>query len=146
MPYTKKQFLEDVAKEARALKEHATKRELNKLEFDDLDPNRFHSCIYGQMTGDCRSPRAAKLIHTCCPRYFVNDDHLIPDKPLTLGVVRKIVNGAKVEGVDTAEDFQNTRRWSIDHFSAIEAYILTPFAENKNLIDFLKGNRTDLAL
>jgi hypothetical protein len=36
--------------------------------------------------------------------------------------------------------------YTIEYISMIETYIATPDAKNKNLIDYLKGNRNDLVL
>jgi hypothetical protein len=147
MTYTKKQFLEDVAKEARALRHKATKRELDELDFSLLDPKDEQMCIYGQMTGDCKSKRAAELILSCCKRFVdmpKEDFEQLPISSFT--ALRPQINGSKIEGVKTAKDFQKTRKDFVSHFSAIEAYILLPNAKNKNLIAFLKGERKDLVL
>lgn len=118
MSYTKKQFLEDVAKEARALKKHATKEEKEKLDFSNLWPNDVTLCVYGQMTGYCDSPRATELIKACTKKFFF-DSH----------------NG-----------FAYTDEFSEYLWSPLERYITHDDAQNKNLIDFLKGERKDLVL
>lgn len=141
MRYTKKQFLADVAKEAKALKKNATKGELEKIELQHLNPNDAAQCIYGLATGDCRSKRAADLIEKCCVKYFVmGDDGFNFNQGMR--EVSSRVNGSHVDGFKT----ERTVRYRTDHFSAIEAYICTPFAKKKNLIDYLKGERKDLVL
>jgi hypothetical protein len=117
--YTKKQFIEDVKKEAMALKEHATREELGKLDFTILNPNSGHLCVYGQLTGMCDSDRADELIKECAPRLYVHLDDFV--------------------AVPT-NNFENF------YWSPIEKYILDDDAKNKNLIDYLKGNRNDLVL
>jgi hypothetical protein len=139
MTYTKKQFIEDVKKEARALREHATKDELDKLDFQTLKYDEPTACIYGQMAFQCRSERASELIGLCCKRFFNNDvlgriefakSRVSIDKAIT-----EEVNG------ETCDDIG-----SMAHVSCIETYICLPDAQRKNLIDYLKGNRNDLVL
>jgi hypothetical protein len=149
MTYTKKQFIEDVKKEARALRKNASRAELNKLEFEILNPSAFESCVYGCMTGDCRSPRAATLIHKSCKRYFHQLSGLrhcqdVGTRPMD--IIKEKVKGSKVKGVESAKDFRNTRSGVIRYFSSIETYILMPGNKNKNLIAYLKGERNDLVL
>lgn len=147
MTYTKKQFLEDVKKEAVALKKNATKEELNKLEAHLIKPTSFQECVYGLMTNDCRGERASELIFNCCPRYFEyiginvkSDDKVLFDD------IRSNVNGKHIEGITNPQLLMGERVRCFRHFSAIETYILYRSAKLKNLIDFLKGNRKDLVL
>lgn len=116
MTYTKKQFLEDVKKEARALRKHATPEELVRLDFDTLKPNDIFCCVYGQMTGHCDGVRASELIKNCSP-VFIN-----------------------------ACDGSLENKFETFHYSPIEQYIMEDDAKNKNLIAFLKGERKDLVL
>lgn len=146
MTYTKKQFLEDVKKEAVALKENATAEELERLDFNTLDPEDYTECIYGQMTGSCLEERACELIFNCCARYVTTGRNEDLGSDSFMQLCRQI-NGSKIRGVDNPVQLLETREDSIiEHYSALEAYIMTPFAKNKNLIDFLKGNRKDLVL
>jgi hypothetical protein len=65
------------------------------------------------------------------------------------GQVLAVVNGESIEGVNSADDFNEHREghsYSMFHFSAIEAYILTPQANNANLISFLRGETETLEL
>lgn len=121
MTYTKKQFIEDVKKEAMALRKHATKEELDRLDFYTLDPQSPTRCTYGQLSGDCDNDRASELIKACAPVLFAAHD-FYAQYPLPI------------------EKFL-TYRWS-----PIEIYINRDYAKNKNLIDYLKGNRNDLVL
>lgn len=72
------EFFKRTLEEITNLKQYATKEEINKLDFTDLNPNLRYSCIYGQMTGNCWSPRALELITLCC---FYKDEMFnnIPD-------------------------------------------------------------------
>jgi hypothetical protein len=139
MTYTKKQFLEDVAKEAKALKEHAKQDELADLNFDELVPTDFSQCIYGQITGDCNSPRALALIEKCCTKYFVNNMTYIQNNGMS--AVKE-----SVAGLVAPSNFKSNRGWMINYLSSIEAYIVTPHAKSKNLIAYLKGETNDLKL
>jgi len=58
---TRKQFLLEVRKELKYLRTHATKTEINRLKIEKLRPTDSSACIYGLMTGDCQSNRAAEL-------------------------------------------------------------------------------------
>lgn len=147
--YTKAQFLKDVEKEVRALKKTATKDELLKLDFDNLDPDSGTRCIYGQITGECSSPRASELIFRCCARYVEN----LPDNghhefPAAKGfnVVKPLINGTSIEGVTDLKSFRQHRGFVLNYFSSLETYIMLPNAKNKNLIAYLRGERKNLVL
>jgi hypothetical protein len=135
--YTKEKFLEDVAKEARLLKKEATKPELKKLDFTSLDPSSKYFCVYGQMTGNCKSDRAATLIQSCCKRFIKNDDNIGGG----MRYVNKYANGRKLK-TSVMED----RKFTIKHFSSIETYILQPWAKNRNLLAYLKDETKTLTL
>jgi hypothetical protein len=147
MTYTKKQFIEDVKKEARALKKTATVEEIDSLDFQHFNPESPSGCIYGQMTGNCRSKRASELIFNCCKRYvdMPPDDHAYA-LPTNFDEMKECINGEKIPGVKSAHDLYEKRDDTIWHFSSIEAYIMMPDAKSANLIDYLKGTRNDLVL
>lgn len=140
MSYTKKQFLNDVKKEADALKSAASPSELSNLNFNSLDPDNMFKCIYGQMTGDCTNKRAANLIEKCCPRFFVNT-HKSKDYEAGFTSVKKTVNGEKVDRF-----IEERTNCEIRHFSAIETYILMPDSKRENLINYLQGKSKKLVL
>lgn len=114
-----KELKEQVIIEANNLKKHATKEELNKLDFNDLSPIHTQHCIYGQMTGYCHNDRARQLILSCTDRYYTD----------TLGRV-------------AVSDLLG--RHNIRNFSPIEVYIGHIGANNKTLIDYLRGDRDSL--
>jgi hypothetical protein len=135
--YLKSDFLRDVATEARNLKKNARKKELGKLDFDDLNWNSPSNCIYGQISeGNCRSPRAKKLIQSCCKRYFHNKRSRIDQDGIQ--AIKRIVNGKEVEDLGKFFD--------IPYLSSIEAYICMPKAKNENLINYLQGKTNKLIL
>jgi hypothetical protein len=138
--YTFEQLKEDVRKEAEALKIHATKEERERLSFARFKPHQYDGCIYGQMCGYCHNLRAVDLIQKCTPRYF-KDQSFTSIKHEGFGGIAKRVNGTTVEGF--IEDRHNER---VGHFSAIEAYILLPEANNASLISYLRGETENLEL
>lgn len=140
--YTVEQFIEDVRKEAQALRDNATKEELASLDFIDLHPKYPSMCIYGQMTGDCRNLRASELIFSCCQRFVVNDF----DENSSIEKTAKHMNGSAISGVSSPIELKRHRSYSLVHLSAIEAYIMTPEAKNANLISYLKGEIDTLEL
>jgi hypothetical protein len=44
------------------LKVYFTKKEIEKLNEEEFHPDYIDTCIYGLMTGDCRSERAVEFI------------------------------------------------------------------------------------
>lgn len=146
--YTFDQLKEDVRKEAEALRVHATKEELTRLNIQMLVPRYYDQCIYGLMTRDCFSARASELIFNCCPRYFKSNDgqgtHFVVG--LAKGEITDFVNGQKIEGVNSVDELHERRENDASHYSAIEAYILLPEARNANLIAYLRGETETLDL
>jgi hypothetical protein len=64
------------------------------------------------------------------------------------GKVMEMVNGESIDGVSNPEELEEHRlsMFTITHFSAIEAYIMTPEAQNANLIAYLRGETNTLTL
>jgi hypothetical protein len=140
MSYTFEQLKEDVRKEAEALRVHATKEERGELDFNTIDPNDSRMCIYGQMTGDCFSERAAILINKCTIRYF-KDGMFEEVSEHGVDGLSNVVKGKKVRGF-----VKQRASLTIVHYSAIEAYILLPEANNASLISYLRGETETLTL
>lgn len=120
--YTFEQLKEDVRKEAEALKVHATKEELGRLDFFKLDPNSVQLCVYGQVCGACDNNRARLLMDKCAPTFFKGIPYM-------------------VSSLDAYESSEGGLNWS-----PIETYIYQPEAKNENLIAFLKGESETLEL
>jgi hypothetical protein len=139
MSYTKKQFIEDVKKEARALREKLTVKEKQTLSVELLDPQRVDMCLYGQISGHCRNRRSVELITACCKRFMKNDllDEVKHEASYirALNAVKRNVNGRK-----------SHKPSSLSFISSIESYIILPNARNANLIAYLKGEINDLVL
>lgn len=139
--YTFDQLKEDVRKEAEALRVHATKEERERLDIGLLDPTLNSFCIYGLMTTHCNSDRAIELIESCACR-FIKTNSLASIEYEGFKEIQQVINGAK------ADNIQQSRKHFSDagHYSAIEAYILLPEANNANLISFLRGETETLEL
>src|SRR5688572_25057638 len=70
-------LIKRVKEEAKKLRKLATKEELNRLDFDYLDPENNRYCVYGQMTGDCMNERADKLITSSCERVYARESYFV---------------------------------------------------------------------
>lgn len=145
----KSEFLEEVAKEARAIKKHASLEQRMQLNFEKLNPNSPGDCIYGQMLGSCESKRAKKLIDKCCTRMF---DHIDQERASPMDLIegnnfssfKKAINGEYDENVFW--DFRYYLSRDYRYLSMVEGYIAMKGAKNQNLIDFLQEKREDLVL
>ena len=119
-----------VIKEAKALKKNATKAERSRLNFASLNPEQSYFCIYGQLTGDCWSIRATKLIRECAERVYVQHG----SDPLD----ECELNGKPTPTTDR------------EYFSPIECFIYFKKnkrnGNNKNLIDYLSGKSKKLII
>lgn len=132
---TKKQFLKDVKYEIDNLKKHATDTEKSRLNFYAFDPEGVRDCIYGQMTGDCKSHRASELIGLCCRRVVVNYGKLD-----SFETILPVVNG-KFD-----KDSFNSNRGELLYLSSLEGYIFAEEAKNEDVINYLRGYSNTLSL
>lgn len=124
----KERLKELVIEEAKNLRKHASKEELNNLDFDKLDPKHEDNCIYGQMTGCCWSDRATSLLNDCTEPYSWSlNEYFCPSE------YRFIYNSLYEGRVDV-------------NFSPIEFYICRPENKNETLIKFLKGEIEELTI
>lgn len=144
MTYTFEQLKEDVRKEAEALRVHATKEELGGISLEEFNPRHYDGCIYGMCTGDCHNERAIELIQQCTPRFF--KEEIFEDIPV-FGVdgIVKNANGTIVSNLLEERTKEYKGKGDV-HYSAIEAYILLPEAQNANLIAYLRGETDNLEL
>lgn len=119
-------------KEAKKLKTQLTEEEKLNLNESSFDPEDEEQCIYGQITGDCRSERAYELIMGCCERVYSGN---------TLDLARRTLNGKPTE-CEASE-----RLWSYN--SPIETLIF-PINGGKTdgikIIKYLKGETKTLKL
>ena len=108
-----------VVNEALALREHATKEEIGRLDFSKINPDHQELCIYGQMTGNCFSDRSTELLKNCAIPYSGNVYHF--DKP---AIPTKF----------------NRKLWKENFsYSSIEFYITQPGAKIEDLIKLIKS-------
>lgn len=133
--YTKEQFLEDVISEVRSLRVLATGQELMEL-LKGIDPTSDYGCIYGTMTGDCKSDRAIKLIQACC-RCTVS--------AYSLSTHEGWGHNGAVKPHSSREVIER-RQLRIVFYSPLEAYIMLPDAQNNRIIDYLTGKTNELEL
>ncbi len=130
----KKEYLSNAMQEIEALKKHATKEEIENLDFETFDPRAYSKCIYGQMTGDCHSSRALRLIRKCTP-VVINE----------IGGFYSVFSDIKenINGKPTRKNIHsNGRRF----FSTLENYIVLIGAKNEEIIQYLKGETKTLKL
>lgn len=124
----KERLKELVIEEAKNLKKHASKEELNKLDFSKLNPDHEDNCIYGQMTGCCWSNRTISLLNKC-----------------TVPFSHHLINYfSPLKDRFTYSPFQEERS-GVD-FSPIEFYICKPKSKNETLIKYLKGELEELTI
>jgi len=121
----KSTFLEHVETEATHIRENATNEEINKLDFDYLDPEHVEHCIYGQMTGKCDSERARELT----PKSFRSTP--------ALGYKESFTKWDKFRR-------QPTRSFGkFVGFTHLEVYIMLKGAKTEELLKYIKGvNKT----
>lgn len=147
MKITKKQFLADVMHEIEMLKKHATKKEKEALNFATFDPFYENNCIYGQLTGNCRSERSKKLMDLACKRVMNLDNGA--NELLNQSFIKIVskING-EYTGQTWIEKYEGDgyayRNWS--YLSALEGYINLSKAKNKQIIAYIKGEIDTLKL
>lgn len=123
-------FTKIVIEEAKALRKHASEVEISKLDFNTLNPNSVTSCIYGQMTGHCYSPRAVELIENSCKRVYTTNGGFAESKlnGSPVGKFRRNDGKALLFGLNTT------------YWSPIELFITKATLKQKSsLIKFIKG-------
>lgn len=119
-----------VIEEATNLREYATKKELNKLNLKNLYPSCTDTCIYGQMTGDCYSARAHKLISMCTSKIYKGN-----------------LRYFKLNGNPKTETLSERLYLVNEYYSPIEIFIANCLSEDKkSIINFLKGKTKTLKL
>ena len=139
--YSKKQFLDEITQEIENIKKFATDKEKQKLDFDTFNADIPSFCVYGQLTGDCESDRAIKLIRKCCKRYFNFSKYgLNVEDEFTFKDIKESVNGDKMP-----DNFKIKYR-NYEYHSLLEGFIKLKNANNKNILSYIKGKTTKLVL
>jgi hypothetical protein len=81
---TPQELIKLVKEEAKYLKINASIEELERLDFETFNPQKYAKCIYGQMTGDCDSERSVELIQNSCVRVTRSRDYNPKDTTLNV--------------------------------------------------------------
>lgn len=143
---SEEEFLSLVMQEIENIKLHATPDQINRLDFSTLHPESYNDCIYGQMTGFCRSPIAAELINACTPVV------------LSVDGIKMNECGGNFENLDRIKMFKVSPTGAplkiipvsyASRLSMLEVYIMTDKARgavNENIIDYIKGTTKKLNL
>jgi len=122
----RKKWLSLVAQEIRAIKKNTTKEEKKKLHLKTFDPQNSSNCIYGLMTGECRSKRAVSLIEKCC-KGVISNNTVAP----SIGYMKELTS---------IEMLKKKKITHTDYFSNLEAYIYdAPSQLNKQILGWIKG-------
>ncbi len=138
---SKSTFLKDVRYEVEMLRQHATDDEKENLVFRFFDPDNFQQCIYGLMTGDCRSHRAQELMDKSCIRVMDIPKQTFTSNSLnnsSFNDPRFVING-KYSGQTWKDDESYKNRRDMRFLSALEGYIYLKDAKNRNVLDYIKG-------
>jgi len=142
MKTKKEQFMTDLMHEINTLKTLSTDVERSRLNFNDFDPENPTRCIYGQMTGDCRSARAKELIDSCCIRVIDTKARNIRAGQ-SVDDIEDLINGG-YSGQMWGDD-GSRKRWI--HLSSLEGFIqLKDDAKNSEIIAYIKGELKGLSL
>lgn len=147
----KQEFLEAVEKEIILIKKHAKKENLKDLNIDLLDSSNSQHCIYGQITGDCRSLEAKRLMNLCCKKIFVVDAGVQDLMGKKFSKVKEFLD-EKYNGQTWDESPEEvidgvkclTRTYS--YLSVLEGYLCLKNAKIKKVFDFLEGKSKNLNL
>ncbi len=126
-------FIKHVISEIEALRIHASSEQKAKLDFDSFEPMSGEQCIYGQMTGDCFSAEAAKLIKKCSSKLVTFNTYL---KELS-----DLESYPKIEATEITRD--NT-----EYYTLLEQFItmLEYNKYNQNILSYIKGTSRKLTL
>lgn len=133
----KRDFLDAVEHEVKMLRKHGFKKELERLDFDSLDPHSRYFCIYGQMTEDCKSPRAVRLVNKCCEKVVYYDYG---------GYNYSNFKNCIEDNKSSIKIDKHGRRNLWEYMSALETYIESKGAKNKQIISYLKGETNTIKL
>ena len=118
-------FLNQVMRELKHIKQNATQEEIGNLNLNSFDPRSKYDCIYGQMTGKCNSFRAKQLTpKTYCVDIPSIGDTFIKSKRHGL-LVTKNKGG---------------------YYTPLEMYIPMKNSKKEQIIQYLKGEKATLTL
>lgn len=153
---TEKEFIQEVEREVRFLKENATKDELRVFldEHTQIDPSSMYGCVYGLMTGHCNSDRAKELMEACCVKtvHFPKGCNLHTAKA-TFGDVQNFLNGdisstqifVEGEGQESRKRVRSSDG-GFKYLSYLEGYIYFHEANLEGIMDYLSDKTNKLNL
>lgn len=147
--YTKKQFLDEVTQEIENIKKFATCKEKQNLNFFYFNPYSRYECIYGQLAGSCESDRAIDLIKKCCKRYckFNYQNRIYhTEKHFLYEEIENAIDGNKMPDNFILTVLDHTNERNFDYISLLEAYINLEYANNENVLSYIKGETDELVL
>ncbi len=148
---TKDQFLQDVRAEIDAIKQNATREELDRLNESYFIPDSPTRCIYGLMTGHCDTSRAKEIMDKSCIRQMdyskpKSDAHVHIDELFAQGLVNGSYDQRRWLSKDTHNKSIHITNWY--YLSALEGYVMTNEGKEKGpeIIAYLKGEKEELEL
>ena len=145
--YNKKQFFQEVKEEIENIKKHTTIYEKQKLEFSWFHPNSGFDSIYGQLMGSSEFDQAIELIEKCCKRYCKFTFQTQNNSFFKYKEIKKAMCGTEMPS-----DFVNYNRFAgrnlrnLTSYSLLEAYTKSEYANNENILSYIKGETDKLIL
>lgn len=133
MTKEKERLIKMVTQEIENIKLHATKEEIDKLDILSLDPAVGSECMYGQMTGHCRSIRAVELIKKCTVKYTEGG------RAVYCEIISK--KDAIIEATDKGYFYSD-----YEYLSMLEYFIIDYDYNNRDIIAYLRGETDTLNL
>jgi hypothetical protein len=146
MTEKRKQFLKDVEHEILSLRQNATDKEKEGLDFRLFNPILPQKCIYGQMCGNCETDRARELMLLSCVRVMELGNGVSSYIPSMEGIDDDyfVINGNNANLTWVKSNGMLIRDYH--HMSALEAYIQLPNSPNEHILKFIKGEVDELVL
>lgn len=126
-------FLDEVKKEASAIREYATNEQKSKLCIDTFYPELYDSCIYGQLTGDCFSSETIELMNKC--------NTYLAYKDVYTSSINEELRLAKPIKANTI-----SRDRCYPFYTSLELYICLDGAKIEDLINYIKGEQKEFNL
>jgi hypothetical protein len=133
-------YFRNVTNEIRNIRKFVPKENRDKLNFKNLEPNLYTSCIYGQMFGNCFNKEAVKAIKKCCK---TKTSFLNTENPTKILFVNPRFN---IEGADEKYIFHYTQDLKDKNYSYLEHCIANFDKYNKDIISYLKEKTNEIPI
>lgn len=130
---TKEELIPYVLQEVEGLRKYATKEQKAKLDLNELNPKWDSECIYGLMTGSCKSLEAAELAAKC--GLFISFGRVQTSNTTLKDTLSSLIEEPKV----SRSSFNST-------FSPMEVYISIRPIDARNILRYIKGSIDELIL